>query len=306
MRFKGISLIGDGRKGVIIEYEEVKSLTQFGTNDDVRRICKTPISKKVREEIKRFKYFMLVAMGYWEDNWTKYLSDNKLKINDGKVSAEEFAERAEAEKLFANTTVTGIKIRPKGITISGTVIINDKTITPKYDPINPEDEYGIYDELTDQVNVLADAAFEYMNVERFNIHDSKEILEAMTKTEADKVKLNGLSEAEAYDEIISFLEEQGHVVILKEEMDGSSPEVTEQHSDNDIMSVTEESVDDVQETKDDNASGEPVDPIAQLEEKISEKAKEETGADKVNVKVSEKKKTTSKPKKEKVTSEDDW
>lgn len=214
MKLTGFDLIDGGRKGLVIYYDEQKKGDRFSALDSVKRTCRVPAPMTLRHEILKLKHYFLTATGYWKPSWTKFLREDLLGIDDDALTPEKDApEKAKAHELLLNTTIDGVKVKNKGIFIAGTVTINDKCITPKYDYVAPDDEYGIYDEIFERMEIVSEIIFDYMDAEDLKLADVKQILSEMVRTEADKERVKMLSDQESLDEMISLLEEKGCIVI---------------------------------------------------------------------------------------------
>ena len=214
MKLTGFELIDSGRRGVVISYDEQKKGDKFSALDSVKRTCRIPIPMTLRAEVIKLKHYFLTATGYWKPSWTKLLRADLLSIDDDKIVPVDIAEeKAKAHDLLLNTVINGVKVKNKGIFISGTVTINDKCITPKYDFVAPDDEYGIYDEIYERMEIISEIIFEYMSMEELKLADVKQILSEMVKTEDDKQRVKTLSDHESLEEMISLLEERGCIII---------------------------------------------------------------------------------------------
>ena len=215
MILRGFKLLKKGSKGVVITYDEVREgENNMRVRDDVTRTCHIPVPFSIRHEIEKLKYAFLTVTGYWENEWTKYLSEDMLSIRtDQKIPEDEMIARGEAERFIRDTTIESFTARKNGIFIGGSIEIGDKVITPKYNPIKDGDDNNLYDELQDQLAVIADELFDYMAAEKMNIQEVKSFLTESVTSEDEMERIKSLSDLESHDELILLLESRGCIIL---------------------------------------------------------------------------------------------
>lgn len=229
MVIKKVMLKALGNKGL-----EVTVLGERTVNDQLSAKRKNvieeylPLPIPLRQKFYRFKYFFLVMLGVWREEWSEFLLDDYSGfkdisdiMNESEYTDEELENYGTsvtklimaADTCFSNTSILGYELNGTEIKIIGEYeTIEGKSFKPPLPFISEDDDYNFFTETSDLMQEISSDIMTYIKEENIKLEDVKEMLVELTKSQDAIDRIQNQNEEENLVELVHLLKDQAIVI----------------------------------------------------------------------------------------------